>query len=266
MFCNVMTALLTLYPLLLTQGLWAAHRAPRLPEADGPRCATVGSGLPLRLLLLGDSSVAGVGAETQDDALAGQISRRLAKGRQVSYRVIARTGATTLDALKMLEAEAPEPFDVAVIGLGVNDTKNGLTRKTWKRSYARILDRLTEDFGVRRIVASGMPPVERMPILPYPLREALGGRARLFDKMLRDLAENRANVTYMPMDFPMCTSDMAPDGFHAGPAIYDAWGAAFAHAITHGHPAPRPVPTPARPSRPGPHPDPVTLQRPGPAQ
>ena len=69
-----------LLPVALAQGLWLRGQVPRLPEASGPREDTVAgaAGMPLRLLLLGESTVAGVGAPTQEQALAAQLARALA--------------------------------------------------------------------------------------------------------------------------------------------------------------------------------------------
>ena len=71
---------LALSPLLLAQALQTRRRLPRLPEAAGPRRGRVGDGTGrLGLLIVGDSSAAGVGVASQDDALAGCLSRALAQ-------------------------------------------------------------------------------------------------------------------------------------------------------------------------------------------
>lgn len=70
-----MTPELLLGPLLLWQGRRVRATALRLPEAAGPRTA---EGSALRLLIVGDSSAAGVGAAHQDEALAGRLAQALA--------------------------------------------------------------------------------------------------------------------------------------------------------------------------------------------
>ena len=57
-----LAAKLMLSPLLVAQALLTRARLPRLPEPDGERHGVVGEGAPLRLLILGDSSAAGVGS------------------------------------------------------------------------------------------------------------------------------------------------------------------------------------------------------------
>ncbi|EEX09439.1 hypothetical protein SL1157_1477 [Ruegeria lacuscaerulensis ITI-1157] len=55
---------LPLLPLLAAQALMVRQRALRLPEPSGPREGRQGRGPRLRLLIVGDSSAAGVGAGT----------------------------------------------------------------------------------------------------------------------------------------------------------------------------------------------------------
>ena len=54
-------------------------RALRLPEAEGPRAGSAGEGPALRLLILGDSSAAGVGTTHQEEALLGQMRKRFSQ-------------------------------------------------------------------------------------------------------------------------------------------------------------------------------------------
>ena len=69
---------LALSPLLLAQGVYVRRVTPRLPEAPGSRSGVAGGGPSLKLLILGDSAAAGVGAASQDEALAGQLAVALA--------------------------------------------------------------------------------------------------------------------------------------------------------------------------------------------
>ena len=73
-----LVAKLVLSPLLVAQAVATRRRAPLLPEADGERHGVIGRGRVLRLLIVGDSSGAGVGVSRQDIALAGYLTRTLA--------------------------------------------------------------------------------------------------------------------------------------------------------------------------------------------
>ena len=85
-------------PALLAQAQRVRRRIPRLPEAAGPRTGDARptpaspnpaapdspdpdtSTAPLSLLVIGESTAVGVGAATQEEALAAHIARALAHG------------------------------------------------------------------------------------------------------------------------------------------------------------------------------------------
>ncbi|ORE49171.1 lysophospholipase, partial [Pseudomonas aeruginosa] len=80
-------AALPLLPLAVPLAIRTRRRALRLAPAAGPREGLVGgSGAeePLRLLLFGESTVAGVGASCLDYALAGRLAAAL--GERLRHR------------------------------------------------------------------------------------------------------------------------------------------------------------------------------------
>ncbi len=221
-------------PVLVPQAAWVMLRAARLPEAAGPRDGVAGAGADLRLLIVGDSSGAGVGVETQDEALAGRLVAHLAPHARVHWRLEARGGATTTTALADLAQMPDGPFDVAVIALGVNDAKNGMRRARWRRNYSDLVSLLKARFGVTRLVASGVPPLGAFPLLPPPLRGVLGARAAALDAELRALVAQDPALRYVPMEFPLDRRLMAADGFHPAAPLYDLWAGRVAERIGEG--------------------------------
>ena len=137
-------------PVLVAQGLHAARTAPKLPEPPGPRAGQSGQGPHLRLLIAGDSSAAGVGAPHQQEALSGHLVAALAPHCTVTWRLIARTGATTRSATEMLAEAESDRFDVAVSALGVNDITRGVPVDLWIARQKRLAALLRDRFGVTR--------------------------------------------------------------------------------------------------------------------
>ncbi len=76
------------------------------------------------MLIAGDSSAAGVGAETQLAALSGQLAARLSQHHALGWRLEAATGATTRSTLAW--------FDAAVIALGINDVTRAMPVRVWE--------------------------------------------------------------------------------------------------------------------------------------
>ena len=220
---NLDTALmLILSPLLLFQILLLGPKIIRLPEPKGPRCGTTGDGPALRLLVLGDSSAAGVGVDRQDQALAQQISENMGKSRQVTWNLCAKNGATSRDAKQLLTSVQGQKFDLAYVIFGVNDVKNLHSERAWRNDMTDLILRLRAQHGLDLIVLSGLPPMEDFPLLPRPLRTLLGMRAARFDRALREVA-SRENCEVIAVDSSLEIQDMAKDGFHPGPAIYKHW-------------------------------------------
>jgi lysophospholipase L1-like esterase len=217
-------ATVVLAPLLLAQGRRVRRTAVLLPEPEGPREGTSGSGPLLRLLVTGDSAAAGVGAQTQDEALSGRLVAGLAARFHVQWKLVAATGATTADLLRTLEQSPAEQFDVVVTSLGVNDVTGRRSLDQWRRSQRQLIALLENKFRARLILLSGLPPMHRFPALPQPLRWYVGSRARDFDGALAGLSENYVRCEFIKLGYAMMNPQaMAADGFHPGPAIYGLW-------------------------------------------
>ncbi|MEX3014609.1 SGNH/GDSL hydrolase family protein [Gymnodinialimonas hymeniacidonis] len=222
-----------LSPVIVPQLVWVRLRASRLPEAAGPREGQTGAGRALRVLVIGDSTAAGVGVETQAEALAGQLSSDLARDHSVTWKLVARSGAIVPDLLEML-AGVEGSFDCALICQGVNDAKNGRLQPNFEREYASLLRTLSDRFGVRTIVCSGLPPMQFFTLLPRPLRDVLGARAARFDRAIAGLADAHPGAQFLPMNFTDDVSLMASDGFHPGPRIYAMWAERAAEMMRAG--------------------------------
>ncbi|GKY87280.1 SGNH/GDSL hydrolase family protein [Sinisalibacter aestuarii] len=222
---------LALAPLLVAQGVGVRRRALVLPEPSGPRSGELGDGPPLSLLILGDSSAAGVGAPTQGEALAGQLTARLASHHRVRWRLVARSGDTTANALARLQNIPAEPFDLAVIALGVNDVTHSVPLARWLARQAELRARLTERFAVRHIIQSGLPPMGAFPALPQPLRAVMGLTARRFDAALAGTLADLPDAAHLRFNLPLTRDLMAPDGFHPSPAGYALWAETLAPAL-----------------------------------
>ncbi|MFQ5622062.1 MAG: SGNH/GDSL hydrolase family protein [Paracoccaceae bacterium] len=213
-----------LAPALMAQGFWVRRRTPRLPEPAGYRSGRWGSGPDMRLLIAGDSSAAGVGVARQEKALSGRLVSQLGEHRRVSWTLVARTGALTADVVEMLGRVPSGDYDIAVTALGVNDITERVPLDTWLDQTEELHDVLTARFKVRRIIASGLPPLESFPLLPQPLRWYLGREARNFDEALRKRLAGKPNVEHLPMvDFPRDGNLLASDGYHPGEEIYETW-------------------------------------------
>lgn len=216
----IWTLCLFLTPLLLLQGLWLRRSAMRLPEAVGPREG--GSG-EFRLLVMGDSVVAGVGIESTEDALPARLAQQIETCRSggVSWRGLGHNGDRIRDLLKRLPL-VDAPADLVIINIGVNDVSHLTSMMRWQLDLTTLIAELTQRFRAP-IVLLGLPPMHGFPLLPQPLRFTLGIRARMLDHSLKRVGELLASVTYIATDLPLDVALMAPDGYHPSAEIVDIW-------------------------------------------
>jgi lysophospholipase L1-like esterase len=227
-------ASVALAPLLMAQGRRVRRMTPRLSEPPGPREGVCGEGPPLRLLLVGDSATAGVGAATQAEALSGRLVAELAPTFRVTWRLIARTGATTAGTARHLAGRRPEEcaaFDVAAVSLGGNDVMGRRPLDQWLDDLGRVMTLLRERFGVEYVLLSGLPPIHEFTALPQPLRWYLGVAARRFDRALDAWAAARPGCEHVPLTLPHAAGLLASDGLHPGPLLHQRWAVELARRI-----------------------------------
>ena len=216
-----------LLPLLFAQGRWVRRRTPILPGAAGPAEGIVaGEGEPLRLLVLGESTVAGIGAATHERALTGAIATALARaaGRPVRWRAAGRSGANARQAMALAADLPEEPVDAVAIALGVNDTLRFRRPTRWAADVARLVAAIRARVGPAPVVLGPVPPMHAFPALPQPLRAILGARARLLDEALARLALRLPATAHVPAWVEPGRHLFCDDGFHPSEAGYAAIG------------------------------------------
>jgi lysophospholipase L1-like esterase len=226
--------MLTLYkfglgPILLAQARWLRRTALRLPEAAGPRSgmegATDGAAEPLRILVVGDSSAAGVGVAEQANALAQPVARLLAvaTGRPVAWQLVAKSGVNTREAFDLLTRSEIKPADYLVTALGTNDVTSQRKPGRFLCDYIALADHLGRRTGAVGMVVTGLPPLRILPAAPHPLRWYLGRYAIRLDRELRSWVDLHATRRYVSLEWAANPDDMAVDRFHPGPDQYRRW-------------------------------------------
>lgn len=224
-------ASLLLGPVFLVQGMWVRRVTPRLPEPEGARAGVWGHGPDLRLLILGDSAAAGVGVQTQAEALSGRVVASLGEFYRVTWKVQAASGNDSAEVLAQLQDTPAEVFDVVVISVGVNDVTSRTSYAQWRDNVSTMIGLLEQKFSARLILFSSLPPLHFFPVLPQPLRWWMGGMASRLNQRTERFIADHPCCQFVDVRFPLNTGYMAEDGFHPGPAAYALWGEQLAKVI-----------------------------------
>ncbi|MHA6693517.1 SGNH/GDSL hydrolase family protein [Homoserinimonas sp. A520] len=215
-----------LAPVLLAQGRWLRRTIPRLPDAALPWTGELAGPAPIRLLVLGDSTAAGVGAATQDEALPGFLAREFQSrfGRGTTWRALGRNGATARDVITDHLADATgEVFDVVFLTIGANDALGMRSRTVFSRDVRHIVDELRAVNPDALILVSLMPRFDRFESLRNPVRWNLALHAASLDAGARASVAELQGVFAVPKPPPYTPTFWASDGFHPGPDGYREW-------------------------------------------
>ncbi|MEX8506996.1 MAG: SGNH/GDSL hydrolase family protein [Leptothrix ochracea] len=238
------TARAVLAPLLMWQAAQVRRQTPRLPEAEGDRIGVAGSGpVQLRLLVVGDSTAAGVGVDQQCDALAALLARELVPymGGAVAWQLVARTGLSARGTLALMAASKLQPADVMITALGINDALEQVSPSQWLRYLNAIHHHARGRAGVRHTVHCAPPRLDLLPFMPSAMRWVVGGAAGLLDEALQDHVRGARRRSRFVLPFDPQKENLsqwlAADGFHPNKALYAHWAVALAahvHAmVTH---------------------------------
>lgn len=222
------------------EALYTANRE-YLPAGSAPAVSGTfpapGGRRPIRLLLLGDSTAAGVGASLTATTLGGRIAAALAaaRGQPVVLASAAVSGArvTDLDAELHEGLRAGQP-DVALIVVGANDATHLTRLQPLQAELTRAIGRLG-DAGVRVVVA-GCPDLGAARAFPQPLRLIAAARGRAVAAREKAAARD-AGASYVDLGAktgPAFRADprmLSRDRFHPSDAGYALWAQALLPAV-----------------------------------
>jgi len=215
------------FPFLLPQAYYVRKTAPRLAPAGGPSKGSVGDGEQKRLLAIGDSIIAGVGAQELSKALVGQTAAALAASEncRVSWQALGVSGYDSTRILKRLVPDLPGgSFEYIVVSVGVNDITGLTSIRKWRQNLSLLLSRLQAHSPRAVIAVAGIPPLHGFPLLPQPLRATFGVRGRSFDEVTKSIVNGHENSRYVPVDFDPDSEWFAPDGYHPSEESYAEFG------------------------------------------
>jgi lysophospholipase L1-like esterase len=220
-------AAVPLLPLALPMAVRTRRTALRLAPAAGVCKGIAGAelaGEAFRLLLLGESTVAGVGASCLDFALAGRLASALSVRlqRPVAWRAVGENGITAGEACeRLLPLVSGEDYDLVALVFGVNDTTHFSSSQRWLAALGKLIEHF-RGRGVR-VVCTAVPPLQHFTALPWLLRQMLGWRATLLDRQLSALALAQG-AGYCGVSLEMRPLFLAIDGYHPSALGYQVWG------------------------------------------
>ena len=240
---------LPLLPLLYVQGKRVRASVPKLPEAKDPEGKSRWKGATdrhLRLLALGESTIAGVGVATHAEGFTGSLAHTLAQELRadISWKVYARSGFTARQVReRILPSLAEQKADIVVIGLGGNDAFTLNHPARWRREIRQIIEQLRQRYPEALIAFCQMPPIKEFPAFTPLMKGVIGNLVEILGEELTDLTKHYPKVLYQQERIRLDTwverfaldeprTAFFSDGVHPSQLTYQTWAKDMARAIT----------------------------------
>jgi len=216
-------------PFLFLQGKYTRRKIGKLPDAAGPVRGSFGEGeSEFNLLVIGESTVAGVGARSHELAMTGCLARDFSEKTKmkVIWQALGVSGITAKRTTKELVPKIPEEdMNVVVIVLGGNDVFSLRDPFTWRRHWAELLEAVSARQPRAEILIANVPRVKEFPAFPHPLKFVLWSLAKLQHSNMEDFLKETQMVYFnAPGRF---LQDDFSDGLHPSELGYARWAEAM---------------------------------------
>ncbi len=223
-------------PFLLLQGQIIRWKVGVLPDAAGDKFGKYGDGDdPAKLFVIGESTVAGLGARDHELALAGQFAKQLSLqiNRPVEWTVVGKNGVTTRRTIGELLPQMPdERFEYILIGLGGNDVMKLSSPVKWRRDMTELLGILREKHPDAVIFLSNCPMIIHSPIMPFPIKTILWSLSQMHNDNIKEFTRDMDRIFYYPQPVDVRLKGFFADGLHPSEQGYADWAAAMMKYFT----------------------------------
>jgi lysophospholipase L1-like esterase len=216
----------------------------------------------LRLVVLGDSTTAGVGVGRAEDALPYRLAQHIADRERRPVHVVSYgwAGARISDlpatqlprALEPLREGEVVPFlpgaDIVALVIGSNDATHHTKPNRYRADLRRALETVRGAAPQARVVLAGIPAFRGALRAIEPLISLADLYARLLRRISRTEAA-RAGVAYadlarhVPPRIDRTTEFLSSDQFHPSAVGYAIWADVIFEALIEGPGASTPLPT-----------------------
>jgi len=201
---------------------------------------------PYRIVVAGDSTAHGIGADSVDESFGARVAQSLAHSdRRVSFTNLGVTGARAEDVLhaQLPNVAALQP-DLILLSIGANDVTNWTGEDAYLQKMRTMIDALS-DTGAT-VAVLDVPAIVSVPLLPLPVRLLFDVRTHRFnDGPHRLIADQQTldvhnKVILVPIYeetrpiFERDHTNFAADGFHPSSKGYAVWADVILRALRVG--------------------------------
>ncbi len=227
-----------LLPILYFQGKKIKANVPRLPEAKGRQgLCSVSSERTLKMLTIGESTIAGVGVNTHEEGFTGTLAKELSTELKlnIDWKVYAKSGYNAKRINEHIISSIKEnPIDLIVIGIGGNDAFELSTPKKWIKDVRELIKSLRLKFENVPILFINMPPIKEFPAFTSLIKFTIGNLVHILGDELEKIVKDFEKVYYYALKVTcndyikrykllLAPDDFFCDGVHPSKITYQIW-------------------------------------------
>jgi lysophospholipase L1-like esterase len=174
LFYSVFQAMRMLIILLINKQLGFISAKWALPSTDGNK----------KILILGDSTAVGTGADSIDDTIAGRLMHDFPHSQIIN---LGKNGGLITDVCHQINTVREQKFDLIIISVGGNDVYNFTSKKSITRDLLTIFDE-TKQMSNGRVFFLLYNNLGDAPIFPRTIRYILKRRSIYVQSAIEYLA------------------------------------------------------------------------------
>ena len=199
-------------PYLVYQANNVRKSSPKLPSQSS--LLTLGQG-EKHVLLLGESTVAGVGASAAAHTLAGNFSRMLGDSYQIE--TIGKKGLRVKDAFSLYQLQKKSRTTTSegvILFLGANDCFLLTSPQEFKQELRSLIQQIQVETDANWIYLAAIPPVHLFPAFSEQMRAFLSKQRAYLQREMENIAANDTKVIYHAIPMDLQPEFFSADGVH----------------------------------------------------
>lgn len=214
--------LLPVFPMLYFQGKKLRQKISRLPSHAEFLALKSNKNSP-NVLIIGESTAAGVGASKPETTFAYQIHLQLSE--EYSIYNLGKNGLKAERLKRLLlhgKQELSPQIQTAVILIGANDCFKFTPPSKFQKELKAFVKLLIETYSIEKVIIPTVPPVHQFPALPWIIRFFLGWHRTMLIREIQQLEKGISQLKYKAVEEKFKASYFADDGIHPSDLGYAA--------------------------------------------
>jgi lysophospholipase L1-like esterase len=199
-------------PFLIYEAAKIRRNGVRLPALSEHQRLGLGE---KKLIILGESTAAGVGASSLEKTLIGNFARLVGEGYTLEN--LGRNGITigrSFSLFNLLKKDSSEKITGVLLFFGANDCFRLSKPIQFGKDLENLISAISADFSPDWIYLSDIPPVDRFPAFSVLMRKFLKIQRSYLQKEMIRLASQNEKIIFDPLSLNLEPDFFSKDKIH----------------------------------------------------